>query len=349
MDKELNHSLRILKQKTGISIDVYSSAFNYLQSSGERIPFSYEGGYTDGLQDKKQNVTLFRFRFKKDSYYGVIRGSSEVERNYAMFICGHLENSGMQDDSLSKTDFLRGIVFGECSNMQIVKYMRKFAVPAVPCYILYIVSETPSAEEVSYFLENYTMNGIDTPFVENENTCIFVKYLTSESDTAFQSSVEYAEIFRRSLFEETGIKVKIGVGGIARTLSDSEQSLNQAESAIKISDLFNLKNPVHSHKEFILYKMLEDLPPSTLANYYNILADGDAKTVFSDDDLLNTAEEFLENNLNVSETARKLYMHRNTLTYRLDKIERATGLDIRNFSDAITLRICNLLYKLLNK
>ena len=84
-------------------------------------------------------------------------------------------------------------------------------------------------------------------------------------------------------------------------------------------------------------------------NYYNVLVDGDAKSIFSDADMLGTAEKFLENNLNVSETARKLYMHRNTLTYRLDKIERATGLDIRNFSDAITFRLCGLLYKISNK
>ncbi len=348
MDKELTHSLRILKQKTGISIDVYSSGFAYLYSSGDKLPFVFKGNYGDGVQDKKQNVTVFKFRFKKDVYYGVIKGCSEVERNYALFICGHIESSSTQDDLLSKADFLRGIVFGECSNLQILKYMRKFAVPSVPCYVL-VVTCNGHAEDVAYFLENYTINGIDTPFVENESTCVFVKYLTSEVDSEFQSPVDYAEVFRRSLFEETGIKAKIGVGGISRNLSEAVQSYGQAESALKISEIFNSQNLVHSYKEFMLYKMLEDLPPSKLANYYNTLADGDAKTVFSDEDLLNTAEEFLENNLNVSETARKLYMHRNTLTYRLDKIERATGLNIRNFSDAITFRLCNLLYKLLNK
>ena len=58
-----------------------------------------------------------------------------------------------------------------------------------------------------------------------------------------------------------------------------------------------------------------------------------------------TAEVFLENNLNVSETSRKLFLHRNTLTYRLDKIERQTGLDIRKFSDAVTFRLITVLFK----
>lgn len=348
MDKELIHTLRTLKQKTDISVDVYSSNFSYLYSSGDKIPFSYRGNSIDGMQDKKQNVTVFKFKFKKDVYFGLIKGCGEVERNYALFLCGHLENSSMQDELLSKTDFLRSIVFGECTNLQILKFMRKFSVPSVPCYVL-VITANDQASEIAYFLDNYTINGVDTPFADNENTCIFVKYLTSEGDSEFQSPCDYAEIFRRSLFEETGIRVKIGVGGIARNLSEAVQSYTQAESALKISEILKSQNFVHSYKEFMLYKMLEDLSPSTLANYYNTLADGDAKTVFADEDLLNTAEEFLENNLNVSETARKLYMHRNTLTYRLDKIERATGLNIRNFSDAVTFRICNLLYKLLNK
>ena len=68
--------------------------------------------------------------------------------------------------------------------------------------------------------------------------------------------------------------------------------------------------------------------------------------IFDDEEMVNTAEEFLENSLNVSETLRKLYLHRNTLTYRLDKIEKATGLDIRKFSDAVTFRLITVLSKL---
>ena len=349
MEKELIIALRTLKQKTGISIDAYSSTFTYLYSSGEKIPFQYDGGYTDGLQDKKQKITLFRFRFKKEIYYGVISGCGEVERNYALFICSHLENSGVQEESLSKSDFLRSIVLGDCSSMQIVKYMRKFSVPPVPCYILLVNTKPNTADDVVEFLESYTMNGLDSATAISDDSCVFVKYLTSEADSEFQSPVDYAEIFCRSLFEETGLRAKVGVGGTVRSLSESMQSYAQAESALKISETLQSKDSVHSYKQYMLYKMIEDLPPATLINYYNVLVDGDAKSIFSDEDMLETAEKFLENNLNVSETARKLYMHRNTLTYRLDKIERATGLDIREFSDAITFRLCSLLYRISNR
>ena len=178
MERELIVALRNLKQKTGITIDIYSSSFEYLYSSGENVHFEYNGAYTDGLQDKKQNVTLFRFRFKKESYYGVISGSSEIERNYAMFICGHLENSGVQEDTLSKADFLRSIVLGDCTGMQIVKYMRKFSVPPVPCYVLLITSRQGSAPDIVEFLESYTINGLDSATAVADDSCVFVKYLT---------------------------------------------------------------------------------------------------------------------------------------------------------------------------
>ena len=71
-----------------------------------------------------------------------------------------------------------------------------------------------------------------------------------------------------------------------------------------------------------------------------------AREIFSDSEMTDTAEEFLENSLNVSETSRKLYLHRNTLTYRLDKIEKSTGLNIRRFSDAVIFRLITILSKL---
>ena len=90
----------------------------------------------------------------------------------------------------------------------------------------------------------------------------------------------------------------------------------------------------------------EDIPEGKLGDYLSVLLDNEAKELMRDEEMINTAEEFLENSLNVSETSRNLYMHRNTLMYRLDKIERIMGLNLRKFSDAVTFRIITILYKL---
>ena len=84
-----------------------------------------------------------------------------------------------------------------------------------------------------------------------------------------------------------------------------------------------------------------------MQEFLEILEDPEAKSMFADAEMVTTAEEFLNTSLNVSETSRNLYMHRNTLMYRLDKIERATGLDIRKFQDAMTFKLIMILHKLL--
>ena len=95
--------------------------------------------------------------------------------------------------------------------------------------------------------------------------------------------------------------------------------------------------------------MLEDASVNKLEEYLSELMSENAREIFEDEEMLSTAEEFLQSNLNVSETSRNLYMHRNTLLYRLDKIEKATGLNIRLFSDAVSFRVLTVLYKLLKR
>ena len=89
------------------------------------------------------------------------------------------------------------------------------------------------------------------------------------------------------------------------------------------------------------------MPKNKLNSYLNLLLDGKSGEVLSDEEILSTAQTFLDNNLNVSETSRKMFLHRNTLNYRLEKIEKTTGLDIRNFSDAMTFRLITILSKLI--
>ena len=114
-----------------------------------------------------------------------------------------------------------------------------------------------------------------------------------------------------------------------------------------MGNIFGVQSSVYTYKDYVLVKMLEDLPKYKLQEFLDILEETEAKSMLADQEMIATAEEFLNTSLNVSETSRNLYMHRNTLMYRLDKIERATGLDIRKFQDAMTFRLIMILHKLL--
>ena len=92
----------------------------------------------------------------------------------------------------------------------------------------------------------------------DEKQCAYIKFI--EDGTDFQSPTEYAEMLTQSIYEELGIPVRISIGGTVKTVYDLSSSYQQAMTAVRMSKAINSKGEVHSFKEYILVKMLEDLP-----------------------------------------------------------------------------------------
>ncbi|MBE7079393.1 MAG: hypothetical protein E7380_06015 [Clostridiales bacterium] len=293
--------------------------------------------------------TYFRFLYKNVGYVGCILGTGVQERNYATLLPAYLEGFDERGTELSKTEHLKRILLGEASSMGIYKYATKYSVKGTPCFVLVLRIKRLLAEALS-LLEQYGGNSLDTALQTGEDTCVLVRFIQNrEESEGYRDSMDYAEFLAQSLKEELGLDVHVGVGPIVRELKDAAASYTGAENALRYADVFEHSGLVHSYRDFILVKMLEEMPEGKLAEYLTQLTDERFKEVFDDEEMLTTAEAFLQSSLNVSETSRNLYMHRNTLLYRLDKIEKSTGLNIRLFSDAVSFRVLTLLYKLLKK
>ena len=341
MYSELKTSIQSVYQKTGIDVFLFSPEGKFLFSAaGEKPPFAFRrfGGVLQA-----DGATFFKVLHRGAEYACAIRGSGPVERNYAVFLSDAIENTAGKSLNLPRGEFIRRILLGECSADDVQTYAIKYSVPESPCFALAVSSDLKAGELMS-FLTQYAGEEADTAVAVTGKDCSFIKFM--DEDTEYQSSADFANFLARSLLEEVGVKVRIGVGGTVRHFEEIASSYRQANTALRMSGIFNSGGEVHTYREFVLVKMLEDLPEAKLGEYLSILLDGEAKELLKDEDMVNTAEEFLENNLNVSETARNLYMHRNTLMYRLDKIERVMGLNLRNFSDAVTFRVITILYKL---
>ena len=201
-------------------------------------------------------------------------------------------------------------------------------------------------DDIIDIVSNYTTDDNDCVVPLDERECALVKF-ADQTAGEYQSFSEYALSLEQTIYEEIGEKVDIAIGGTVKNAGDLQVSFSQAISVQKMSKSISLGGGVHSFKEYVFIKMLEDLPKHKLSEYLQLLLDERAKEIFEDKEMIETAEEFLDNSLNVSETARKLYLHRNTLTYRLDKIERATGLNIRKFQEAVTFRLITILSKII--
>ena len=336
---ELEKIFGEIQERLGLEVSFYRE--NARAHGGPVCEKPFDGITDDG------NYTFFRFLYKNIGYVGALKGVGETQNNYAILLPPYIESFSDKEADLSKTEYLRRILLGECSSAGVYKYMTKFSVGKAACFALAI--RVPKfLDEVVSLAAQYGGNSLDTVVKTGSDECVLVKYL-GEEESEYSSPADYADFLAQSLKEELGIDVVVGVGSVVKGLKDISLSYSQAAGALRYAGVFSSKGNVHSYKEYMLVKMLEDVPESKLAEYLSELTDEGAEEIFEDEEMVNPAEEFLRNSLNVSETSRNLFMHRNTLLYRLDKIEKATGLNIRQFPDAVSFRVLTVLYKLLER
>ncbi len=346
MERELLRALNTVKDKTGIKIQVVSeNGVYYASTIDEFISVNQDLFSSSNEVGEMDGFTYFKFTFGGNKFIGVIEGVGEEKRNYASLIIGYIEMSQSKNTQLSYDEELSLILTGNSTKSRTLHFMNKYATPKTPAYVSYIKCPENRAIEVQEFARSFYGDSVGVVTLSSDGVLI-VKHVEVDEFSEVSSPTENAHTFKRSIFEELGINVVIYVGGIVKSFIDVAVSYNQALSTEKMSEIFGMASGVLAYKDVILAKILEDNSPSKISDYFSsLLSDGESE-LLNDNELMFTGDAFLSNNLNVSETAREMFIHRNTLIYRLDKIQRLTGLDIRKFSDALNFRILFILSKL---
>ena len=134
------------------------------------------------------------------------------------------------------------------------------------------------------------------------------------------------------------MNARIAYETIVTELKDVSKSYKEAKMALDVGKIFYAQKDVVAYNMLGIGRLIYQLPVNLCQMFIEEIF-GDKVPQELDEEILTTINMFLENNLNVSETARQLYVHRNTLLYRLEKLEKMSGLDIRIFDDALTLKI----------
>lgn len=155
-----------------------------------------------------------------------------------------------------------------------------------------------------------------------------------------------AQLIEETLRENGESTVVVGIGTVAAHLRDLAKSYKEAQIAIEVGKVFDTEKTVINYENLGIGRLIYQLP-TTLCEIFlsevfrkNSIESLDQETLF-------TINMFFENSLNVSETSRKLFVHRNTLVYRLEKIKKLTGLDLREFDDAIIFKVALMVKKYL--
>ena len=143
---------------------------------------------------------------------------------------------------------------------------------------------------------------------------------------------------------ETGEEIHIAYGTIVPELKEVSRSYKEAKMALDVGKIFFEERDIIAYSSLGIGRLIYQLPIPLCKIFIREIFDGKSPDEF-DEETLTTINKFFENSLNVSETSRQLYIHRNTLVYRLDKLQKSTGLDLRVFEDAITFKIALMVVK----
>jgi len=179
----------------------------------------------------------------------------------------------------------------------------------------------------------------------NETDIAVIKQITPS--TTAEDLEKLARSMEDTLKNELFIKTVIGIGTVAEHLRSLADSYKEAQTAIDVGKVFDTEKSIINYENLGIGRLIYQLP-TTLCEIFlsevfkkNSIDSLDQETLF-------TINKFFENNLNVSETSRKLFVHRNTLVYRLEKIKKLTGLDLRQFDHAIVFKVALMVRKYLS-
>ena len=137
---------------------------------------------------------------------------------------------------------------------------------------------------------------------------------------------------------EAMVNVRVSYGSLTDKLQQITSAYQEAKIAMEVGRIFYVEKEVLAYQELGIGRLIHQLPESLCEMFLKEVFDEQEENIF-DEEILSTVNQFFENNLNISETARQLYVHRNTLVHRLERIQKLTGLDVRMFEDALTLKI----------
>ncbi|WP_432408121.1 PucR family transcriptional regulator [Wukongibacter sp. M2B1] len=251
----------------------------------------------------------------------------------ALFLSENLNN-------MTKEDFFKGVIQKEFNHDEIRELSSKFDLEfdSMANAIVIRLSEEIIDEAYSVITSMYPEEIL---IRLNSNTLIFIEIINSDHDYEDLEQSIYDTIFSELLYE-----ANIGVGVVAQNLSYLHESYEKAKLLIELGIRFTDSKKIYYYNDLLLPILIDNIDESKLKEILDC-TNSNVKSMLLDKELFLTSTKFLENNLNISDTARKLYVHRNTLIYRLNKIQNITGLDLRSLNDAIKFNILMVGYKFL--
>ena len=213
--------------------------------------------------------------------------------------------------------------------------------------IVFVIKFQSSSTVPPYEIVQEMIGNSDKDYVINisEQDVVVVRELAEDVES--KDMEDYARTLIETVHSKHGLKATIGISSVVDNLKDLARAYKEARIAFEVGKVFDIEKPVISYENLGIGRLIYQLP-TTLCEMFlsEVFKKGSLESL--DRETLMTVQSFFENNLNVSETSRKLFVHRNTLVYRLEKIRKLSGLDLREFDHAVTFKVALMVKKYLS-
>ena len=283
----------------------------------------------------------------RPEYAVFVAGNDPEAQKYVKILAVSLSSiKQYYDEKYDRGNFIKNIILDNILPGDIFAKARElhFSSDASRAVLLVRVQANSSVSAFDVVQNLFPDKQKDFVFNVNETDIVLVK----EVKPGIES--KDLEKLARSIVDTLGgefyTKAQVGIGSVIAGIKDLARSFREAQAALEVGKVFDTERLIVSYDNLGIARIIYQLPTTLCEQYLReVFKKGSIESL--DHETLFTIQKFFENNLNVSETSRKLFVHRNTLVYRLEKIKKLTGLDLREFDHAIIFKVALMVKKYL--
>ncbi|MBR4206364.1 MAG: helix-turn-helix domain-containing protein [Clostridia bacterium] len=302
-------------------------------------------GVRDELAYTSDAITSGGYTYKpigtgsKWEYIVFIEGEDKYAEKIATILAVSLSNiKNLYDEKYDKNSFIKNIILDNILPSDIYIKSKELRFNAEESRVVFLIKFHSKSDVLSFdMVQNiFPDKNKDYVIATGEQDIVLVKEVKPNTD--IKEIEKIAKQIADTLNSEFYVKVSIGIGTVVDNIKDLARSYKEAQVAFEVGKVFDTEKNIISYENLGIGRLIYQLP-TTLCEMFlqEVFKNGSLDSL--DRETLMTIQCFFENNLNVSETSRKLFVHRNTLVYRLEKIRKLTGLDLREFDHAITFKV----------
>ena len=284
----------------------------------------------------------------KPDYIVFVEGEDRDADRTSMLISIALSNiKGLYDEKYDKASFVKNIILDNILPSDVYIKSKELHFDQDVLRVAYLIKFYGKNEGMPYDMIANMFPDKNKDFVISvgEQDIVLIKEHRPNVDS--KAIEKIAKQIDDTMTSEFYTKVSIGIGTPVDNIKELSRSYKEAQIAIEVGKVFDTEKTIINYENLGIGRLIYQLP-TTLCEMFlqEVFRKGSFESL--DRETLMTIQCFFENNLNVSETSRKLFVHRNTLVYRLEKIKKLTGLDLREFEHAITFKVALMVKKYLS-